>query len=249
MCGETGFIDDETTIGSGGNLSLFETPYYTTKEGTPFFYYYINYKKQDVYRLELEMPSYDVKDVAFIYHPQGLEGEKRTYKGEQWTVLYDKGDRLELLSPNIIGELSLGKDDDTNQSLQDYNNAIQLLNKYCRDTLKDETARSIGSNPNNPDNDNPGMLTEEDLPALSVGDYNGKGKKTDDNAEQDFVRMIYYDVSDVVSDGAKNPYWLASRLWWEVPHGTEFQIRENNSLSYGEKIWTVSTDGTQVVRS
>lgn len=239
------FKDDENTIGSGSNLSASMVNYGFESRC------YAKYKNKAMYQLVLDS-EFNVKDVIFVYSPQGAEGETRTYKGEQWTVLYDKGDTLELVSQKTIGTYTLGMNDpnatgntDIEKAINSYNNAVERLNTYCRTTLGDNTARSVGSKPNTPDTDTTETYSSTNTEIWNT-DYNNVGKVGDNNAEQDFVRMLYHGISQVKnSDGNATDYWLASRYVYES-RAVYFDIwRTMEQNASGHYIWDVDCDGAE----
>lgn len=68
------------------------------------------------------------------------EGTKKTYKGEEWTVLYNNGSTVEIVSPSNIGTYKLGSIDpaeasntgsDLDKTISSYNNAEQDYVRMC----------------------------------------------------------------------------------------------------------------------
>lgn len=230
--GET-FLDDPETIADASSsmiLIAIWQPFDYTME------YYAKYNEK-VYKIttivvfdEDDTIKFNTQNVELVYEPQGREGEKVAYDSnndgtaEEWMIIYDNGDNIEMVSMSNMGTLTLGYNDeaaqapgdidkdgssstDIDKAIYSYNNAITRLNSYCASLVTKEDAnrisvRSIGSNPNNPSNENSTLYKSERIGKL----YNGLGKNGDMNYEQDFVRMSYYNCSST-----EERYWLASR--------------------------------------
>lgn len=157
-------------------------------------------------------------------------------ENEQCTILYDygEGQGIEIVAPTVIGaNLNLGYGDttidwedediivaadmDKNETLENiekaiysYNHAIETINNYCKEQVTNndipkENIRSVGSNPSFPYKDDAPLYTSENL--VSYPTYNGVAKGSDNNYEQDLIRMSYFGVANI-----NNSYWLASRL-------------------------------------
>ena len=210
--------------------------------------FYLKYNNK-VYRLQLDMngdgSKYEVwttKSVAKVYDiPASVETIKYSYDGtkeneKDWIVLYkdETVKTAEILSPEAIGALKLGKEDteaqgsnDWEKAVYSYNHAIERLNNYASSLVTNPnkiSVRSVGSNPSNPNYRNTTKYTSETIKNWncaidgkynsSTGKYeggtpvtvNGIGEVGENNLEQDFVRMS---ALGVVS--TENNYWLASR--------------------------------------
>ena len=174
----------------------------------------------DVFKIGIKTPEelqalYNLKiyNVDQVYSKYGREGEKVTFDigngPEEWTILYDYGDTLEIISPKAMGNFKIGNQINVEKEISNYNYAILSMNNYCDSLVKNPSkisVRSVGSNPKEKNRN-------EDYYEISgplTGDkkkYNGKIFGTDNNYEQDLVRMIYHNV---LLDG-DNTYWLASR--------------------------------------
>lgn len=201
---------------NGKNVEyLTHGPYYSNKQQeTADAAIYVKYNNK-AYRIVVNgsisnISNSTTKSVAMIYEPKGKEGQKVKYSydgtqanNKEWTVLYDNGDSVEIISPESIGSLRFGaRSDET--IIYSYNNAIERINNYTASLVTNTnkiSVRSTGSNPNNPNSRNTEKYTSDRLATLNVIPERG-----DNNLEKDFVRMAYWGV---LSTGSR--YWLASR--------------------------------------
>lgn len=152
------------------------------------------------------------------------------------TILYDYGDSVEAAFGTVGLNYEIGAGDktinwgdseviaeadlDNNKTLDyqekriySYNNAVKTINNICKDEITKiftkiprENVRSAGSNPYNPYSENEDKYTSKELETLEGGKYNGKIKKSDDNLEEDYIRMCYYGVAK-----SERSYYMASR--------------------------------------
>lgn len=169
--------------------------------------------------VELENEAFIPKVIELLYEKREREGDIVKYDGdndgikEDWIILYNYGENVEIVSVNTMGDLTLGANDEQAQgstnlekAIYSYNNAIERLNNYCESLVTNPnkiSVRSIGSNPDNFKNENNNPYRSEFL----VGtEYNGIGKSKDMNFEKDYACLLYNDC--IVSD---KTYWLASR--------------------------------------
>lgn len=178
---------------------------------------------------ETEEELITTKSVSMIYEPKGKEGQKIEYSidgkeenKKEWTILYDNGDNVEIISPEAMGSLTLGKADEEaignnnfEKAVNSYNNAIDRINAYTRSFVTNTNkiaVRSVGSNPENPDSRNTTKYESEKLESWNCSynmipvTVNGVGEGSDNNYEQDLIRMWYHGVA-----GTGSHYWLASR--------------------------------------
>lgn len=223
---------------------------------------YIKYKNK-AYRILCDdnyvTEKSTTKDVNLIYEPKGREGQEVEYSidgsnenKKEWTILYDNGDNVEIISPESIGSLRLGADDkqatgnnDFERTVNSYNNAIDRINTYTINQVTNTNklrVRSVGSNPNNPDDRNTNKIYSEELDTLN-GTYegipitvNGIGEGFDNNYEQDLVRMSFWKVEDT-----GKPYWLASR--WGACVNTDEIIMWVFSIRYQGHIGSFLSNG------
>ena len=186
-----------------------------------------------------------------IYEPKGKEGQKVKYSydgtqanNKEWTVIYDNGSSVEIISQESIGNLKLGGEDieaqgnnEAEKAIYSYNHAIERLNNYATSLVTNTnkiSVRSVGSNPNNPNSRNTEKYRSDFLanwtPNGSAVNYgfttlNGVAERGDNNLEKDFVRMAYWGISSTESE-----YWLASRyLYAESNNYVYFSVDYVNS--------------------
>ncbi len=222
--------------------------------------FYIKYEEK-AYKFQLNYESKDDEEtyvtnpregVKLIYQPQGREGQKIKYDGdnngqeEEWTILYDNGENVEIISMEVMGNLSLGSSDEKANEAEDldndekldnlekaiysYNNAITRLNEYCSSLITNSnkiSVRSVGSNPNDPSSENNILYTSENLKNMADGKYDGIGKSGDLNFEQDLVRINYYGIDNIEGD-----YYLASRAVFDNADDVFFGIRISDGSDY-----------------
>lgn len=227
-------------------------------------YVYVKYKNQ-AYRVTVDSDIKNetlvlmTKSVDLVYTPdvEGIEGTTKTYNGEEWTVLYNKGEKVEIVSPNDVGKYTVGANDaaentgtNINRAISSYNNVVTRLNNYCRTTLADNTARSVGSNPNSPDSSTNKTYSSKRTDNWNT-QYNNQGLIGDNNAEQDYVRMCYWGVASYSGEG----YWLASRSIYinEFSNEVQFDVQtvtvHNEWISMGGEVWHVDANGAGLMGS
>lgn len=179
--------------------------------------FYIKYDNRGyAIKLEMEGENLITKELSVVYVPKGKEGQKVTYSYDgtkenekEWTILYDNGSNVEIVSPDTVGdELRLGKNDTSDylksikSCIKSYNEAISEINNGCSSIVKNSNkikVRSTGSDPVNPDNENFEIVEE----------YNGeKIRGADENYKKDVLRLSYYGILNTSNNKS---YWLASR--------------------------------------
>ena len=230
--------------------------YSSKKQEMPDGVVYVKYNNK-AYRIVIDfngdgsdVSKWTTKSVAMIYEPKGKEGQKVKYSydgtqanNKEWTVLYDNGDSVEIISPESIGILELGYDDAEAQgsnkaekAIYSYNHAIERINNYTASLVTNTnkiSVRSTGSNPNNPNSRNTEKYTSDFLanwtPNGSAVNYgfttlNGVAERGDNNLEKDFVRMAYWGISSTGSE-----YWLASRCFSADSDNVDFGVDYVNS--------------------
>lgn len=154
---------------------------------------------------------------------------------EECTILYDYGEGkgIEIVAPDTVGENILldssikweednvknEADIDKNNELSKaekniykYSEAVKTINDYAKEqvkntSIKKENIRSVGSNPSNIYSENTTLYTSKKLEHWASGKYNGILKGTDENYEEDLIRMSYYGIASV-----SKRYWFPSRL-------------------------------------
>ena len=140
-------------------------------ENIKFAYYdegYVIRYGRDIYKFtiaETDSGANTVKkSLTKISTPEGNLGKYVTYQGKSWIVLYDDADKVELISAEALGEVTLGYEDTgakTNVTVTDensltdeerfkrgawsYNNAITTLTEACKTvTGINENIRNVG---------------------------------------------------------------------------------------------------------
>ena len=197
-----------------------------------------------------DVSKWTTKSVAMIYEPKGKEGQKVKYSydgtqanNKEWTVIYDNGSSVEIISPESIGNLKLGGEDieaqgnnEAEKAIYSYNHAIERINNYTTSLVTNTnkiSVRSTGSNPNNPNSRNTEKYRSDFLanwtPNGSAVNYgfttlNGVAERGDNNLEKDFVRMVYWGISSTGSE-----YWLASRCFSADSDNVDFGVDYVNS--------------------
>lgn len=253
------FMDNDTMPEANSQITFLDAINYDANT----IYVYAKYNNA-AYRVVTgySNDSYPTKSVSLVYTPdtEGKEGTKVIYSydgtkehEEEWTILYNNGDNIEIVSPNTMGSLTLGYDDEQAQgdsnlekAIYSYNNAVARINKYCSDLITNTNklaVRSVGSNPNNPSSENTTMYTSENLAKWNAA-YNGRGKSRDTNLEQDIVRMSYWGVNKSEDE---NDYWLASRRVNEDSGSVTFSVRNvysGGSADSYRNLWYVPSSGS-----
>ena len=231
---------------NGKDVTFLNFAPYVTGGETIDAAFYLKYNNK-VYRVQTGFNNDDLlanttKRVTKVYDiPENVETIKYSYDGtkdneKDWVVLYkdETAKTAEILSPETIGTLKLGREDAEAQgsnnwekAVYSYNHAIERLNNYASSLVTNTnkiSVRSVGSNSTNPNYRNTTKYTSETIKNWNCaidGKYNsstgkfeggtpvtvnGIGEVGENNCEQDLVRMS---ALGVASTG--NEYWLASR--------------------------------------
>ena len=256
-----------------------------------YFKYYIVYNCS-MYTITASSDSEDGKsynsthiiNVEYVnsYTIKGKEGQKVEYSYDgtdankkEWTVLYDNGDTLEIISPEAIGTLKLGAEDKEAQgsntwekTVYSYNHAIERINNYTASLVTNPnkiSVRSVGSNPSNPNYRNTTKYTSETIENWNCvidGKYNsstdkyeggtpvtvnGIGEIGEKNYEQDLARMAALGVAVVTGD----TYCLASRYYVVGYNYVDFGVNTVNSdgSSNNYYLFSACSDGSTYVHS
>ena len=233
-------VDIASITGSEWNIQTIEfnnkNIKFLCRESTDKYYIVYNYSMYTITTSDdeengKEYNSTHIINVEYVnsYTPKGKEGQKIEYSYDgteankkEWTIIYDYGDSVEIISPEAIGKLKLGKEDteaqgsnDWEKAVYSYNHAIERLNNYAASLVTNPnkiSVRSVGSNPSNPNYRNTTKYTSETIEKwnCNIGGtpvkVSGIAEAGEKSCEQDLVRM---GVLEVTSTG-KN-YWLASR--------------------------------------
>lgn len=195
------------------------------------YYWYVKYNNK-VYKIELNYmdEKYFPKDIKLVYEPKGIEGTRVLYDGdgdgkkENWIVLYDDGENIEIISEKVIGDLSLGSSNYNDNSVEKikeniniYNNLISILNNYCKELIKGESdkskIRNVGAYSD---------ITDEYYNSEYIGAYNNLLKKGDRLYEQDIIRIIYWNIENV-----NDLYYISSRY----SGGATRYVAENGDIA------------------
>lgn len=104
-------------------------------------------------------------------------------------VLYDSNSSygIQIITETIVENVTLGIEN--NFDIAIYNNAISTLNKRAETYLNSNyasLARCVGSLPNNPSYDGPGMFTSN---YSYMSSYNGQFKNADNNYNADWIQL------------------------------------------------------------
>ena len=146
-------------------------------------------------------------------------------------VLYDStsGYGVEIITMNAVEDVTLGSEDDFNKAVNDYNNAIGILNSktgaYSNSAYSDRS-RSVGSVPSNPNSES-GMFTSDES---YMSSYNGQLKDIDNNYETDYNQMGTLSIREI-----DEYYWLASHYVSSSPGASNFGVRHvspSGNLNY-----------------
>ena len=223
---------------NGKDVTLLNCAPYVTGEEIWDYAFYLKYNNK-VYRVQTDV-DYDADDdiwtlcttkrVTKVYDiPENVETIKYSYDGtkdneKDWVVLYkdETAKTAEILSPEAMGSLDLGINDEEAQgsnnwekAVYSYNHAIERLNNYASSLITNPnkiSVRSVGSNPSNPNYRNTTKYTSDKLESWSCSlkgtpvTVNGVAEVGENNYEQDLVRMSALGVAST-----ENKYWLASR--------------------------------------
>ena len=193
-------VDETQTLGVGYLNSGYN-------EDTTKGFIYAKYNNK-AYKITCNITTFKSEKLEVIYEPKGTEGQTTA---EGWTILYDNGTTAEAVSPKALGSLRLGysetattNETQLTEAIESYNNAIDIINTYCRNLtgLRTNTGvRSVGAS-----SETTTTKYSSDNLAKWNSTYNGVGLIGDINYEQDLVRMSYWEV---VYTGER--YWMASR--------------------------------------
>ena len=191
------------------------------------FAIYLKYKNK-AYKVSVDscggstLEEFTSKKVKFVYEPKGREGQKVKYSYDgkkenekEWTILYDYGNSVEIISPDEMGELTLGSENNLENAVNSYNNAISTINEYASSFITNnnkETVRSVGNNTNDT------VLDEKysfDGSEIWSGRYNGKLysfdelniRKPRNSFEQDLIRIGFFETQSI-----QRAYWCSSTI-------------------------------------
>ncbi len=157
-------------------------------------------------------------------------------------VLYEASSQygLQIISADSVADVPIGYNEGGwNQSIsngiEQYNNAIKILNEKATEYLNETyatSARCVGSVPNNPSSEPSGYFYCNSNQSSWVKEStNGKLKKTDTNYVTDYNQMEKLNILDINKE-----YWLASRFVYDLSSYLFIHIRAfpTRNESHGE---------------
>ena len=234
-------------------------------EETPIMNMYIKYENK-AYRVKIKTENSGNKmlttSLTKVYEPRGKEGEKVQYSYDgtdtnkkQWTIIKDnQNGTVDIVSPDTLDELTLGETGSTssaeqneqiNKTINDYNNAIEEINKKCNEIVTNKTnvtkVRSVGAEKDNTSSYyTSDRITEWATTYTYLSNYNGKGKTGDTYYEDDLLRMCYYGVQST-----NTPYWLSSRYVHDISKEVIFNVGYVNEdgMLYEYYKWGIDSVG------
>lgn len=159
--------------------------------------------------------------------PERNLGKYVKYKNIDWIVLYDDDTKVELISADVLGKVTLGASSatDFSGSKESYNNAINTLTQACKNaTGISDNIRNVGG-PASEDVASAKKLTLNSLKekGFTVNEKTEESKivdlikdiiAEDDNYSDDNKQMDYLGITnpDSSAGGISNgSYWLSSR--------------------------------------
>ena len=214
--------------------------------------------------IKYEVPE---KEFTITSSQTGQDSDQKfktsTYTG-LWRVLYnDEEHGLQIISDDIVGDLTLGhadsdgdvyvrNEEDERKAKIAYNNLVSTLNTFSRYYINDkyaEKARCVGSNPITPDDNETRteILVKSDYP-LGSGNYDSGCILFND-----FEKTARYDYSLLPKLGLDNfhgnSYWFAARIgycdatsarfgaYWG---GNEYSLQHDSFWAMGDAIYNDS---------
>jgi len=148
-----------------------------------------------------------------------------------WQVLYnDASNGLQIISVDIVEDITLGSDTEEDKAKADYNDAVDILNTASRkyvNPIYATSGRCVGSNPTSPDDAITDTVT---LQFEYNGDTESGVKVEEENFNNDYDAMMK--ATNHSKDGINNidkAYWLASRQVNSYDNHANFLIRHVNS--------------------
>ena len=241
---EITFLNDESTI-ADASVTMHFMFFPGTSENI-----YMEYNNK-VYKAVVNATTFQTEDVEMIYKKEGREGqtvEGGTYDG--WIILTDRDGLVEIVSPDTVGELTLGSgdtsviattdidgdgtvNDEGDKAILSYNNAITRINNYCKEVMNLENVRSVGG-------------TDNSAPAYHSTNYDSWGEDItvdvasgDNQYELDFVKLSYFGKL-ATTEG----YYLASRLVEEEEGDVDFGVVSVFEGGWCSGVlWSVQTNG------
>ena len=209
------------------------------------------------YKVTADANTAVTKTLEKVYEPKGKEGTIVKYSADgsatktDWLVLYDNGSTLDIMSVNTmkkVGDtngLTLGNSN-LDSAIDSYNSAVATINHYCNDLITNTTKQKVRSVGTKFDIADTTATYSSDRTDNWQPTYNGRGKVGDINAEDDIIRMSFFDQTDSQFGYAKsgNYYWLASRRVDEYSSSVYFGVRYVDSDGYAggyDILWYVGS--------
>lgn len=128
---------------------------------------------------------------------------------------------IQIIAMQKVEDVNLGDSNNFTNAMNSYNNAINTLNTRAnayRNTTYSDKARCVGSNPANPNLDNPGMYSRNSSDSW-FSNYNNKFKNADDNYELDWSQ-----INNLTIQNIRDSYWLASRKIGTFSASSDFYV-------------------------
>ena len=250
----TSYKDEASTIADASTSITQLNSGYNDSFGDVYSYFEYNNK---AYKAVVDYATYQTKDVEMIYKPEGREGTTVAYDSngdgetEDWIILTDRDGKVEIVSAEEMGSLTLGYEDISvtvttdldgdgtvndsgDKAIASYNNAITTINNYCKSLVTvTDNVRSVGG-------------TDNTFTAYSSTNYDNWGSSItvdvaagDMQYEMDLVKLSYFEKVSTT-----NPYWLASRFVYDFSNSMLFYVRcvYSGALDY-YNLWYVNSDG------
>ncbi len=153
---------------------------------------------------------------------------------------------IQIIPMECVEDMRLNVIDNFNATRDLYNNVISTLNnatqKYLNTTYA-VSARCVGSVPDNPSYDGPGMFNSS---YEYMKPYNGTFKDTDNNYVTDWNQLQLLNIHNL-----NKAYWLASRGVTSHQQGTYFTVLDvySNGILYNGIVCYIESNGSTVIHS
>ena len=266
------FINEETTIADASTsvLPLNGNTGYMTDKMTEL-YFYAEYDNE-AYEIKSTIPTKDYlsnnittlntvsvnkiildedagKYVAYDYNNDGTM--------ENWLILYNNEiNGLQLISEKVLGNVQLGGST-ASETIQSYNNAVDILNTACDQLIINRTAiqsvRNICSPLDKVDINE--MATTSNYSNLGIwpmnnelyatGYGNNKGKDRGNYWKEDLGKLVALKIIQAKNEKNENAdYWLASRFVRAEESDVSFGVQKAkaNGTFDGTRLWDVESN-------
>lgn len=217
---------------------------------------YIRYGR-DVYKFKTELTEEENLNIVKgslekVNTPEGNLGKYATYQGKTWIVLYDDSEKVELISADALGNVTLGGSTFA-EGKELYNNLIETLKQACKDATGITTGiRNVGGPVEDPET--PTYVTLNDLKTkgfvpqsdkeAQIGTLIADIKQGDENYLNDYNQMKSLGI--LVTDTPEN-YWLASRFVYVESAKITLRVRDLSLVDdflNDCDLWDVYADGS-----